>query len=180
MSDLVQESTNPATPLPTSGIGSVKKVASQKWGADVIKIGYSMVPSLLLRAQRRLGINPTQLAILMQICDFWWDESRKPFPRKELLSERLGIKERQVQRHIAEMEKAELIKRISRFDSKTGARSSNYYDLSGLVAKLQALAPEFAKVEEENQKRRREVERPMGRRKHLSDASTTVSNKEAL
>lgn len=176
MSDLAEESTPTA---PTSGSGNVKKASTQKWGAEVIKIGYSIVPSLLLRAQRRLGINPTQLAILMQIGDFWWDEGRKPFPRKEVLSERLGIKERQVQRHVAELEKAGLVRRISRFDSTTGARSSNYYDLSGLVSKLQELAPEFAKVDEENQKRRRDVERPMGRRKS-SEATPAATPKKAV
>ena len=57
----------------------------------------ALVPSPLLRAQRRLGLSPTQLAVLMQLCDFWWDSERKPYPSKATLAERLGLSPRQVQ-----------------------------------------------------------------------------------
>lgn len=144
--------------------GKIGKAAADKWGEAVIKQGYSMIPSLLLRAQRRLGINPTQLAILLQIADFWWDEGRKPYPSKQTLADRLGLKERQVQRHIAELEKAGLVTRVARFDSKTRARTTNTYDLTGLVARLQQLEPEFRLVEEENRQRRRAVQMPGGLR----------------
>ena len=157
-----------------------KAAAAEKWGADVIKLGYCMIPSLLLRSQRRLGINPTQLAILMQICDFWWDENRKPFPSKERLCERLGLKERQVQRHIAELEKAGLIKRMARFDPATGARTTNTYDLTGLVMRLQLLAPEFRQVEDEHQKRRRQVQLPAGLRKMAQPANPFAAKKGSL
>ena len=46
---------------------SRKSPASQKWGAKVMDSGFCMLPSLLLRAQRRLHLNPTQLAVLIQM-----------------------------------------------------------------------------------------------------------------
>ena len=46
-------------------------------------LGFCIVPSLLLRAQQRLGLNPTQLAVLMQVCDFWWASDPEALPGKE-------------------------------------------------------------------------------------------------
>ena len=132
--------------------------AEAKWGRKVIKVGFCVVPSLLLRAQSRLGLNPTQLAILLQLCDFWWDDARKPFPSKKVLSDRLGIGERQIQRYMAELENAGLVKRVERYHS-SGGRTSNTYDLSGLVARLRELEPDFREVEAEVRTRRREVTR---------------------
>ncbi len=138
-----------------------------------MKLGFSIVPSLLLRAQRRLKLNPTQLAVLMQLCDYWWDSSRKPYPSKQTLAERLGLSARQVQRHIADLEEAGLVQRIERRGAN-GGKLTNTYDLSGLVSRLQALEPEFTAVEEENRRRRAAVTRP-GLRTRLTAAAAPTS-----
>lgn len=119
-----------------------KSPASQKWGAKVMDSGFCMLPSLLLRAQRRLHLNPTQLAVLIQIVDHWWDAGRKPYPSKKELSQRLGIGERQIQRYLTDLEDEGLIKRIPRYADHKG-RMSNMYDLQGLVDKLTELEPDF-------------------------------------
>ena len=48
----------------------------------------------------------------MQLCDFWWERDRKPYPGKAVLAERLGLSPRQVQRHIADLETAGLVERV--------------------------------------------------------------------
>lgn len=121
---------------------SRKSPATQKWGAKVMDSGFCMLPSLLLRAQRRLHLNPTQLAVLIQIVDHWWDAGRKPYPSKKELSQRLGIGERQIQRYLTDLEDEGLIKRIPRYADHKG-RMSNMYDLQGLVDKLTELEPDF-------------------------------------
>lgn len=121
--------------------------ADDKWSKAVMRQGFCIIPSILLRAQQRLGLNPTQLAVLLQLCDYWWDNRRKPYPSKESIGERLGLKGRQVQRYMADLEAAGLLKRIDRYGSN-GGRMSNEYDLSGLVAKLQKIAPEFEQAKE--------------------------------
>jgi hypothetical protein len=133
------------------------QVSDRKWGRAVMKLGFSIIPSLLLRAQQRLGLNPTQLAILLQIADYWWDHGRKPYPSKQTLSQRLGLGPRQIQRHIAELEAAGLVQRIERRAAHRG-KLSNEYDLSGLVEKLKKLEPEFRQVKE----MQRQVSRPGG------------------
>ena len=140
------------------------RASEKKWGTPVMKLGFSIIPSLLLRAQRRLGLSPTQLAVLLQLADYWWDEGRKPYPSKEALSERLGLSPRQIQRHVADLEQAGLVQRIERRSGRHGGKLTNTYDLSGLVARLQALEPEFREVEEEVKSRRRAVAQPGGLR----------------
>lgn len=126
-----------------------------------MKVGFTVLPSLLFRAQRRLGLNPTQLAVLVQLADFWWDKERKPYPSKETLSDRLGLSPRQVQRYIAELEQAGFVRRIER-RAAHGGKISNEYDLSGLVDKLNKLEPEFSKVAAETERMKKQVSKPGG------------------
>lgn len=149
--------------IPLSPGRDMERMSEKKWGKGVMALGFSIVPSLLLRAQRRLGLSPTQLSILMQLCDFWWDKERRPFPSKATLSDRLGLCPRQIQRYIAELETAGLVRRTQRWSSH-GGKSTNSYDLSGLVKRLQQLEPEFREVEERAKADRKAVSRPKGRR----------------
>ncbi len=125
--------------------------SERKWGRAVMKLGFSIVPSLIFRAQQRLGLNATQLAILLQIADFWWDHNRKPYPGLRTLGERLDLSPRQISRHIDELEEAGLVERVER-RAKHRGRLSNQYDLSGLVARLAKLEPEFREVQEMKRK----------------------------
>lgn len=149
----------------TSNVINIKpaeqKASEKKWGKKVIGLGFCIVPSLLLRAQGRLGLNPTQLAILLQLLDFWWDKERKPYPGKKALSERLGIGPRQIQRYMVELEKAGFLKRIERTAPGRG-KITNEYDLSGLAEKLKKLEPEFNKVKETAKKQSRQIKRRGG------------------
>ena len=131
--------------------------SEKKWGKAVMKLGFSILPSLIFRAQRRLGLSPTHLVILLQIADYWWDQGRRPYPGKTALAERLDLSPRQVQRHIADLEKAGFLKRIERRAAHRG-KLTNEYDLTGLVEKLKKLEPEFRQVEE----MRRQVKRRGG------------------
>ena len=144
--------------MPTRKTATARS-SEKKWGEDVMKHGFCIVPSLLLRAQRRLGLNPTQLALLLQLCDHWWDVERKPYPSKKLLAERLGLSPRQVQRHIADLECNGLVARIPRREAH-GGKTSNIYDLSGLVDRLKGLEPDFRNVEKRVRAERSNVTKP--------------------
>jgi hypothetical protein len=95
-----EEHDNVVPPRPKKS--AAMRASEKKWGKEVMNRGFTIVPSLLFRAQRRLGLNPTQLAVLLQLADFWWHEERMPFPSKDTLSQRLGLSPRQLQRHITE------------------------------------------------------------------------------
>lgn len=143
-------------PLPKRKADSASE---QKWGKAVLAQGFSILPSLLFKAQRRLQLKPIELAILVHLADFWWDPGRKPYPSKQRLAERLGIGPRQVQHWIANLEQAGLVERKQRYATH-GGKLTNEYDLSGLVHRLKELEPEFRQVEEEATAKRRAVSKP--------------------
>jgi hypothetical protein len=161
-----------APPPPTASIlqltaaakkTDTRKASEKKYGKPVMDLGFCIVPSLLMWAQARLGINTVQFNIIMQLADSWWDSERKPYPSKKLLSDRIGLSERQIQRQIAELEVAKLVARIGRTRPGRG-KTSNEYDLGGLVARLKLLEPEFTKVQEQNREARKNVALPKYRR----------------
>lgn len=136
-----------------------RKASEKKFGKPVMDLGFCIVPSLLMQAQARLGINAVQFNIVMQLADIWWSSERKPWPSKKYLADRMGLSPRQIQRQIAELETAGLVVRISRTLPSKG-KTSNEYDLSGLVAKLKELEPEFAKVRSDARAKREAVAMP--------------------
>lgn len=148
---------------------------ADKWGVKVMEQGFCMIPSLLLRAQRRLHLNPSQLAVLLQIIDHWWDAARKPYPSKKELASRLGIGERQVQRYITELENEGLLRRLERY-ADNGGRQTNMYDLQGLVDKLAAIEPEFREARETARKIRKVVGSPGWRPKKKAEPEETTSS----
>lgn len=147
-------------PMPPRTANSTSKMSERKWGRAVMQArNFCIFPSLLLHAQARLKITPTQLSIVMHLIDFWWDANRKPFPGKRLLAARVGLSPRHVQRVIAELEELGYVRRIERL-SRSRGKLSNEYDLSGLVARLKELAPEFKDADEQAKKKRQAVARP--------------------
>jgi hypothetical protein len=141
-----------------SGKSAAKRASDAKWGAPVMNLGFSIIPSLLFKAQDRLGLSATQLAVILQLADHWWDADRNPWPSKALLASKMGIKARQIQRVIAELEQRGYVRRIDRYLPK-GGKTSNAYDLKGLVKALAKLAPDFQKIEDEAKSARRKVVR---------------------
>lgn len=59
------------------------KASEKKWGLDVLRLGWCLLPSLLFRAQRKLNITPLQMAVLLQLLEHWWEAERAPYPSKE-------------------------------------------------------------------------------------------------
>ncbi len=138
-----------------------ERESEKKWGRAVMDLGYSMIPSLIFHAQARLGLNPTQLVLLLHLADYWWHREQMPFPSKSALAGRMGIKERQIQRYMTALENAGFIKRVERFTRHKG-QQSNEYDMTGLVDKLRKLEPEFRQVKDQAKEQARSVAKPGG------------------
>src|ERR1700761_5830307 len=88
----------PAGVAPNKPTRAAKLRSEMKWGVDVMAVGFCILPSLLFRAQHRLGLKSTHLAVILQLADFWWHDDNLPFPKKQTIAERVGLKEKQVQR----------------------------------------------------------------------------------
>lgn len=91
------------------------------------------------------------------MADFWWDAGEPPFPSKDMLANRIGMGARQVQRHLAALEKRGFVKRIARHRGQKN-QTANGYDMGGLVKKLVELEPEFRRMIDQKRKRRQKVE----------------------
>jgi hypothetical protein len=144
---------------------SSKKSSSTEriWGKAVYRHGYAGIPSILIQAQKRIGINPTQMNIIVQLLDYWFEPSRKPFPTKRELKNRIGVTEKTIQNNIRALEKAGLIAREMR-RTAAGDWNSNIYHLDGLIAKVQALEPEFSEEKRKRKEAKAALETPVGRR----------------
>jgi predicted transcriptional regulator len=142
-----------------------KKASSTEriWGKAVYKHGYAGIPSILIQAQQRLGINSMQMNIIVQLLDYWFEPSRKPFPTKKELATRIGVTEKTIQNNIRALELAGLIQRQMR-RTAAGDWNSNIYDLDGLIAKVQALEPEFAAEKKQRKEAKAALTTPVGRR----------------
>lgn len=137
--------------VPIRSAGVAKSRSEKKWGKEVMdSCGFCILPSLLLRAQRRLGLSATQLALVIQLIDFWWTEDQIPWPKKETLGQRLNLSDKQIQRLVRDLERRGFVKRVVR--KTRHGRTSNGYDLAGLVVELQKLAPEFAEAADAKRK----------------------------
>lgn len=129
-------------PLPKKA----KQLVQDKWSPQVMKLGFTPLPNLLLRAQGKLKLSPVMLNVLVQLAEHWWEADKDPYPAKDRIAGRMGKSPRQVQRYITKLEKAGFVKRIERFSGRK--QTSNGYSLAGLVAKLKLLEPEFTKAKE--------------------------------
>ena len=123
------------------------------WSKAVMGRGYTGVPSILIQAQSRLGVNSLQFNIIVQLLDYWRDPVRRPFPKKQDLAARIGVTEKTIQNNIRALEKAGLIRREYR-RTAIGDWDSNIYHLDGLVERVRALEPDFAKVKDAKAKLR--------------------------
>lgn len=142
-----------------------KKASSTEriWGKAVYGHGYTGVPSVLIQGQRRLGITPLQMNIILQLLDYWIDPARKPFPSKKDLAARIGVTPKTIQTNVKELESAGLIRREMR-KTAAGDWNSNIYHLDGLVAKVQALEPDFAEAKKKRKEAKQSAETPAGLR----------------
>ncbi len=152
------------------------KVSSNEtiWGKPVMRLGYAAIPSILLQAQRRLGLSNTQAMICIHLLDYWHYADRRPFPSKRELAQRMGVTDKTIQTNVREMEQAGLIKREYR-KTASGDHNSNVYHLDGLVSKVQALEPEFTEERQIRREKRSKLQSPGGIKKDEVQATKTSS-----
>lgn len=144
---------------PTATLASDAKSLEKRWGKKVLEPGFTLIPSVLLRALVRLHIGSNELSVLLQMIDHWWENDDMPFPSKKRLGERIGMSEKTVQRAVAKLEAEGLVRRVARHN-KLGGQTSNIYDLTPLVEKLGPIAEDMIKARDEAKATRRSPERP--------------------
>jgi len=123
----------------------------EKWGIDVVKAGYTLLPNHFININLFLSDNsklsPPEMMVLIVILSNWWDPYKMPAASKKYIGDRLNLSPRQVQRILNRLqEKKVIVKRPGNFT--TGGASlfdiqsllSVVRDISGATGQVQAAA----------------------------------------
>lgn len=124
--------------MTAASIDNLRDRSREKFG-NALDGGFQILPDVLLRNQRVLGLDSVDLAIVLNFLMHWWKVDELPFPRMSLIAKRMGVTARTVERRVKELEKRGLIKRLPPQKSKKGL-TVRMVDLSGLIDRLVLLA----------------------------------------
>jgi len=118
--------------------GLSPSLALAKWRTS-ISAGFQVIPNVLVRAQSKLGLDPVDLAILLNITMHWWREDELPYPQPKVIANRVGVSTRTVERRLEDLEKRGFLARLA--PEKSADRlARRRIDLTGLVEKLEKAA----------------------------------------
>ena len=136
------------------------KVNERKWGKPLMDAGYTIFPSTILERQQALGLEPTDVNILLHLARHWWEKDNAPHPSKKSIAAAVGVHPRTVQRRIAAMESGGLIRREERRTASNTSKT-NLYHFDGLV---EAATPYAEEALQERERRRKEDSERITRR----------------
>lgn len=140
------------------------KTNEKKWGKALMGAGWTAFPSIIVEKQHALGLDALDVNIILYLSTYWWEAENKPHPSKKTIAEAIGVKPRTVQRHIADLEKAGLIRREYRPDKDKGNKSNKYH-FDGLIEAVEPFAQE--KIEGIEERRSSEADRRKRKRPSL-------------
>jgi hypothetical protein len=110
-------------------------VLKDKWGR-ALEGGFQLIPNVLIRAQKRLGLDAVDVVVLLNLNLHWWGATNLPFPRPAMIANRMGVSKRTVERRLHRLAKNGFIQRLPPVNAGGGIKVRPYR-LSGLVEKLQ-------------------------------------------
>lgn len=111
--------------------------AEQRWGSS-LATGFTIIPDILLKNQKALGLGFREMSVLLQLLSFWWVADEWPRPQISTIAKRVGSDERTVQRAISTLVDLGLIERV-RVKTKYGDFAQGF-GLSGLLGRLEGIA----------------------------------------
>lgn len=122
-----------------------------RWSRAVLAHGYTILPALLINGQRKLGLTPDEMNVVLHLAYHWRTAGHDPFPTKKRIAGLMGKSDKQVQRYFQSLEEKGLVQRVKRMSSSRG-QMSNSYDLSGLIVRLRELAAEEAALKKSSKR----------------------------
>lgn len=124
-------------------------VTVRKWGEDITKLGFQIVPDAILKYQAFLGmgddgideaVSSPEMVVLLNVLMHWWTKDSVPFPSAQAIAKRIGINRRSVDRAVEGLVSKGLL-------SKTRDGNTVLYDPAPLVDRLQKLSQEMKQKE---------------------------------
>lgn len=123
------------------GEAATLKVNEQKWSKPLMDAGWIAMPNVIIERQSALGLDPVDVNILLHLALYWWTPDNVPHPSKKTLAKAMNVHPRTIQRRIAAMEAAGLIRREERRVPGKGS-NTNRYHFDGLVKEATPFAEE--------------------------------------
>jgi DNA-binding MarR family transcriptional regulator len=136
-----------------TGSGGLERLRrnERKWTRPLMNAGWLTVPEVLLQYQRELGLDAVDVNILFHLASYWWYADNLPHPSKRTIAARMNVDPSTIRRHIAKLEKKDLIKRKARYGADK-RREANDYDFTGLIKKATPFAKEMAEKKRQRKK----------------------------
>ena len=103
----------------------------RQWGSFLLSTGWTVVPNIIIEQQRALGLDSLDINILLHMVSNWSSDGSKHIS-KATIAKAMGVAPRTVQRRIAALEAASLIRREERQLPRIGS-TTNVYHLDGLL-----------------------------------------------
>lgn len=113
-----------------------------KWGKIILEHGWVPIPINLLRLQPKLGINSTDMLILINLIAYWRNSNDPIYPSQESLAKNLGVTKRTVQRSIRKLEDKNLVITSPTLKKDSIYFGRNIYDITPLIIKMNFLLEE--------------------------------------
>ena len=133
------------------------RVNERKWTKPLMDAGWTAFPTVIIERQKALGLDATDVNIILHLASYWWTSDNKPHPSKKTIAEALGVAPQTVQRHIAAMEQAGFIRREERRIPGKGSLTNRYH-FDGLIKEAQPFAKE--KLRERARREKEDKARP--------------------
>jgi DNA-binding MarR family transcriptional regulator len=114
--------------------GTPGRVLQDKWGG-ALGGGFQLIPNVLIRAQKQLGLDSVDLVVLLNLNLHWWTPAELPHPRPTVIANRMGLSKRTVERSLQRLAKLGYVERLPPLRKKDGA-IVRPYRLTGLVERL--------------------------------------------
>lgn len=111
------------------------------WGNKILDEGFTMLPNVLIENYHNIGISDTQMLILIAIMRFSF-RGKQPFPAQKTLADITGLATRTIIRAIKSLKMKGYMTVTKRYIKRTNEnpqRTSNLYNLRGLMEKMSSL-----------------------------------------
>jgi len=111
------------------------------WGNKILDEGFTMIPNVLIENYKNIGITDTDMLIILAILRFSF-RGKLPFPAQKTLSEITGYSRRTIIRSIKKLKMLgyiTVLKRYIKRENENPQRTSNLYNLHGLMEKLNTI-----------------------------------------
>lgn len=106
------------------------------WGQNILSLGWTTVPNLLLKSQSKLGLSNSELVLVIHLISFIHQPFSRVYPSIELLAKRMDQDRRTIQRTVKRLESKGLVRKKIRSTGKSDVGMTNVYDLDPLMLKL--------------------------------------------